>query len=669
MIEQRIDAGKGPRGVVAYWLKELDLADKREKDWRKESRDTITRYRYGNRKEGVKRHNILWSNTETMRGVLYGKTPTVDIRRRFRDADPLGKQVATVLERAASFALDEYDFDEVLAGAVLDYLLPGRAVVRVDYKPTIGTDTSEGGETYESVTYQQVSCEPVAWDDFRHGPAKRWPAVPWIAFRHTLTRDELKAKFPDFPDASTISLDYHTITDEDDSKRDEELFKRLLVWEIWDKAKREVLFIAPSYAESPLKVEEDKLNLQGFYPIPRPLLSIALPNSLEPVTEYRLYRDQAEELDNLTARIDWIVRSIKVRGIYDSTMKEVSSLLSAGDNELLPAESVAALYEKGGLAKGIWMFPIETSAAVLVQLMQQREIVKSEIYEITGLADIMRGLSNPNETLGAQQIKSNWAGTRLQLRQKEVQRFIRDLIRLKVEIIAEKFEPEMLQIMTGQQVLPEMIAIMRNDAVRDFRIDIETDSTIAGTQQEEQKNITELLSGVSSFVEGIGPAVQGGFIGADAAKAMLLSAVRRFKLGREVEDAIDQMTSEQGQQQIPQEVQQAMQQMQQQMQMMNQELQQAKSGEAEKIAKIQADQQIQAIKVQSEAADREAELLAKKYLADLDAQLKREQIASDLEAAKYRIDVEAQTKIQIAEMNACAAMQKESEDELPRGGV
>lgn len=662
-LETRTDAGKGPRGQVAYWVKELDLADKREKVWRKEARKTIERYRYDSRQEGVKRHNILWSNTETMRGLLYGKTPTPDIRRRFRDEDQLGKQVAEVLERAVSFAMDEYDFDDAMGNTVLDYLLPGRAVARVNYKPSFTEKEGEGGGKHEELAYQQVSCDTVAWDDYRQGPGGKWGDVPWVSFRHTLTREEVKEKFPDFADAGDIPLDYCTINDEDDSKREDDVFKRLLVWEIWDKAKRQVVFIAPSYEVGPLLIEEDKLKLQGFYPIPRPMLAIQSPNSLSPIVEYKLYRDQAEELDNLTARIDWIVKSIKVRGIYDSTMKEISGLLAAGDNELIPAESVAALYERGGLEKGIWMFPIQTSAAVLVQLMQQREIVKSEIYEITGMADIMRGLSDPNETLGAQQIKSNWAGTRLQLRQKEVQRFIRDLVRLKVEIIAEKFDPETLQIMTGQQVTPEMVAIMRSDASRDFRIDIETDSTIAGMQQDEQKNITELLSGVAAFVDGIGPAVQGGFIGAEAAKAMLLSAVRRFKLGREVEDALDQMgQQEQPQQpQIPPEVQQAFQQMQQQMQQMGQELEQAKAGEAEKMAKIQADQQAHTAKSQIEQQRIEAEVMAKKYIADLEAQLRREQMAVDLEAAKYKTDVDAQVKLQIAGIQVCVSMEKNEE--------
>jgi hypothetical protein len=45
-----------------------------------------------------------------------------------------------------------------------------------------------------------VHCRPKAaenatwfWEDVIIGPARCWENVPWIAFRHTMSRDELKA--------------------------------------------------------------------------------------------------------------------------------------------------------------------------------------------------------------------------------------------------------------------------------------------------------------------------------------------------------------------------------------------------------------------------------------------------------------------------------------------
>ena len=48
-------------------------------------------------------------------------------------------------------------------------------------------------------------------------------------------------------------------------------------------------------------------------------------------------------------------------------------------------------------------------------LYQQREQIKAVIYELTGLSDIARGASKASETLGAQQLKSQWGSIRLKV--------------------------------------------------------------------------------------------------------------------------------------------------------------------------------------------------------------------------------------------------------------
>ena len=68
---------------------------------------------------------------------------------------------------------------------------------------------------------------------------------------------------------------------------------------------------------------------------------------------------------------------------------------------MVPASDVLPLMQAGGLEKAIWLWPIERIAGVLVHLYTQRESIKTTIFEITGIADIMRGSSAASETLGA----------------------------------------------------------------------------------------------------------------------------------------------------------------------------------------------------------------------------------------------------------------------------
>ncbi len=580
-LESPQEAGKGKTGVVRRWLMEIELATKAEDDWRRRAERTVNRYKGENarNKSGERfkdNFNILWSNTETLRPSLYNSTPRPDVRRRFKDQDKLGKAVSEVLERCLSYTIDSYEFDGTIQAGVDDYLLPGRAVVRVRYIPT--EERAENDTKTSTVVHEEVKCELVNWQKFRHGPGHTWDDVPWIAYEHELTRRQLVDKFGAIGNKVTLG------ESEEKTKNNDEvldLFKRGTVWEIWDKEERQILWVAPSIKTQPLKVEADPLNLQGFFDIPRPMISVSVPGSLIPEPEFCQYETLADELDKVTARINRIIKAMKVRGAYDSTLGELSKIFAEDDNGLIPLqESAAAVLERGGLDKAIWMLPIEAMANVLTQLYAYREGLKQAIYELTGISDILRGSSDAGETATAQRIKNQWGTLRLQRRQKEVQRFARDIIRLKAELIAEKFSPETLRLMSGknfptaqmkqqaqiaaqtasamgQQIPPELqdilmqpsweeiVQVLRNDLMRSYKIDIETDSTIANESKEDKAELVELLQGIVSFVQGIGPAVQMGAVPPETAKSLLLAAVRRFKLGTEVEDSIDKIQAPQ----------------------------------------------------------------------------------------------------------------------------
>lgn len=694
-LETPEDAGKGPSGVVARWLLELELADKEEKNWREAAEDASRRFRDENKANDGKpyssdiRFNILYSNVQTICPAVYNQTPKPDVRRRYRDADPVGKQVSEIIERALSFSMDAYDFDRVMKQAIKDQQIVGRAVDRVKYKPSFTKEKDEAGEEYDSLAYEEVCCEHIQWKDFRRGPGRTWEEVQWVAFKHLMTREEARAEFGEVADQAQLDYTPEGIGDQGESDKEALLdtFKRMIVWEIWTKDGREVLWIAPSLKDVPLKTEDDPLKLQGFFPIPRPLYATDSTDSLVPIEPFRFYRDQAEELDTITRRITGIIEACKVRGIYDSTLQEMATLMDAGENILVPAENVLALAANGGVDKGVWVWPIEKIAGVLVHLYQQREAIKATIYEITGIADIMRGSSDSQETLGAQQLKAQFGTMRIDDMRREVQRYARDLVRLKAEIIAERFQPETLMVMTGVQLptaeqkaqlealvaqaqaaqkpLPEQakealkkptwdeaLAIMREDGPRGFRIDIETDSTVTGDIMAEQKAMTELLQGVGAFIAQAGPAVAQGYLPLDSAKAMLMSAVRRFKMGREVEDALDQIgKQEEGQQpkQDPRamaaqaEAERAQQEMQHEQQLAQAKMQFDQQIQQQKLA---ADQQMQQQRAQADMeiarTKAQAEMIIGQKKLEQDMVLAREEMHMRMQLEGRKAELQAQ---------------------------
>jgi hypothetical protein len=686
------DIESTPKGIVRRWLAELNLAAEAEKDWRKEAKDIWELYEAKNTKANS--FNILWSNTETLLPAVYNSTPEPDVRRRFRDADPQGKIASTILERSLSYQIDDYDFDDEIQDVVLDVLLPGRGVARIVYEPHFvevsddgmkpapaagayqeppeeeaGENEGEDGqeESYEKLAGQDARCRHVQWDDYRHGPGKRWDEVPWHAFRHEFTQEMVIEKFGrEVAERLTYAqgVDSKDFTDD---KQTKEIFKVCEAWEIWDKDKRRVLFIAPTYADAPLAVIDDPLRLRGFFPIPRPLRAIKNSRTMIPVPLYRMYKEQALELDRVSARINKIVNALRVRGAYSAHIKEAASILDAGDNEMIAIENVSMIAEAGGLDKLIWIMPVNQLAQVLEHLYKARDQIKQAIYEISGIADVIRGATNPNETLGAQKLKSQWGSLRIQKMQREVQRFIRDLLRLKAEVMSEQFTSEQLQAMTSiqlpdaqakakaqaaiqqaqqtQQPPPpeadevikkptwdDIIALLRSDQMRQYRIDIETDSTVADTINQDMTGLSEVMTAIGGVIQQSMPAIQSGMLSVDTVKEICLTISRRARLGSALEDSIESMKPPQppAQEQAPP----------------------PPPDHSLEVAQIQAENKKQIAAMQEQS---KADLAQIKEQGATDRQQMIEEIKSGREQAKMELD--AAVKVLIAEITATKAVE------------
>ncbi|RFT77733.1 hypothetical protein, partial [Adlercreutzia equolifaciens] len=147
----------------------------------------------------------------------------------------------------------------------------------------------------------------------------KWEEVPWFAIEHHMTSEELEENF-----GSQLAAKVKTAkleSTKQDSTADQR--KVAIVYEIWDKASKKVLFLTPNLATEALRIVPDPLGLQGFFPCAKPLCFMPKISSMIPQPLYNLYREQAEELNTITRRITAIVKALKVRGAYDSTFSEL----------------------------------------------------------------------------------------------------------------------------------------------------------------------------------------------------------------------------------------------------------------------------------------------------------------------------------------------------------
>lgn len=637
-FESKADALKDGGGAPGYnlvkmWIAAIDASTKEEKDWREDAEKCLKIYRAEEATESQTFFNILHSNTETILPATYNSTPVPDIRRRFNDPGYEAKQVADILERAISYSLDSYDFDGHMRAVLFDSYVAGRGVSRVRYVPYFtgpeeasegeggapeaepehgdGTEPVEPGET---VAYEEVVCEYVPWKSFRRGPGRVWDDVPWVAFEHFLSREQLTDMNPTAGalvdlDAvvsghnETQGTDRYTGTDKPPQS---EIFGRARVWEIWDKDSKAVLFIAPGWEKEPLQKVDDPLKLQGFFPIPRPVQPLATPGNLVPMTPYKAYIKLAEELNDITMRIRRLVRQLRVRGIYAGPAQSLEGVMSADDGELVPAPGLEAFIDGGGLEKAIAWWPLDPAVNALKQLYEQREQVKQTIYEVTGLSDILRGNTMASETATAQQIKSQWGSLRIQRMQADVARFARDLFRMKAEIISTRFSSQQLMMMTGVQITPQVEQILRSDLLRAYKIDIESDSTIRADLTRDKREVSEFIQGTAAFVQAVGPAILDGVIPKELALSIFASFARLQRLGKSAEDAIDraeEVARGEAQNPPPQKPDPAMAKVQADTQLAQQK---AQSEQQIQAAKLQGDMQVESAKLQIE--DKKADL-------------------------------------------------------------
>lgn len=565
-----------PEGAYRRWVIELEEAEKWAKPWIDKSRKVLRRYRDEKQNQAkqaatVKRMNILWSNVETLKPALYARRPKPVVERRYKDADPVAKTACEVLERATSYATDTDQFDELLKQCRDDYLLVARGTAWLRYVPHFvevqpptpveGVGITDDAAEYESegspeaqqqLAFEEIALDYVHWEDWLCSPSRTWREVRWVSRRVQMTREELVERFgPEIGNA--VKLDAKPeVRNGDQTAEDrlrEQIISRANVYEIWNRATKRVCWISKGYDAGPMDERDDPLRLKEFFPCPRPLFGTLTSDSLNPIPDFCFYQDQADELDDLTERLSKMIEACQNRGVYDAAQDaSLSRLFQEGsDNKMIPVNSWASFSQAGGL-KGVMDFvPLEPTIQAINQLTLRSDAVKRDIYEITGISDIIRGYSEASETATAQQIKGQFAALRLKDRQTEVARFARDLIAMTAEVIAEHFQPQTVALMACvqemppdmQQTFPQAMELIRSDAMRNFRVEIETDSTIAVDEQGDKQAANEFLTAMGQYLASSLPVAQQApeLLPMLGEGAMFLS--RRFRAGRQLETSIE----------------------------------------------------------------------------------------------------------------------------------
>ena len=557
------------------YLDAIAKYDREFKKWEERNRAILKRYRDEGREsrtntDGASKFNVLWSNVQILVPATFARVPQPDVSRRFRDQDPVGRVAALLLERGLEFEVQHYpDYRETMTQDVHDRFLGGRGTCWVRYEPHFKpgaapeaqvTEDVEASAPEEQLDYECAPVDYVHWRDFGHSVARTWEEVTQVWRKVYMSEAAVEERFG----AQIAKRIPYDATPEDLKRADRnaqtDAKKQALVFELWDKEAGIAVWFSKSMKEF-LDEKPDPLKLQQFFPCPKPLYATLTNDTLVPVPDFTLYQDQAIALDTLSDRIAGLVNMLQVKGVYDgSADAAVGRLFTEGANgNLIAVKNWAAFAEKNGLKGQVDVYDLTPIAKALEAAYMAAENIKLQVYEIMGISDIVRGASDPNETLGAQELKGQYASMRLRAMQADVARYATDVLQLKAQVMCSKFAPQTLLAISAaeqlspedQQAVPQALELLIGmerlqdpqaespNPLRSFRIEVAADSMIQMNEAQEKRDRMEFLTAFGTY---LAKAAEVGAVAPQMAPLLIevgKFGIAAFKAGKQIEGTFD----------------------------------------------------------------------------------------------------------------------------------
>ena len=708
-------------GKSRPWLNLINDAQKAFEDYQAKADNIDKLYAELKRLASASRERefqLFWANIEVLKPSIYARAPVPVVTPKFKDRRRLYQTASELLERSTIVSFDLSGVDEVMKQIRDDLAIQARGCAWVRYE-------TKSGSKYPA---EKVCYEHIDRKDFLHDPARKWSEVGWVANRAYMDQESFEERFgKDLAEQAAFKVN------KDDKRAGAaSAVVKAEVWEIWSKTEDKVVWVSEG-VEDVLDEGKPHLKLEGFFPCPKPAYATTQRRSLVPVPDMLYYKDQLEEVNQLTARIHALADAVKVRGFVPGGGEVADALETAininDDRKILvPVSNMAAFGNGGDLI--VWL-PIDMIVETIAGLVELRRQIIDDVYQIMGLSDIMRGSTEKDETATAQNLKAQYGSVRIRDKQAELVRIARDLVRIGAEIMAENFSQETLLSMSQMEIatdadikkqiadlqaqakqitdaadqkvmqaksdpkiiqqaqenpeqaqqmmqklqqetqqqldalkqqaqeaqqtvtIEQVMKFLKDQKIRPFVLDIETDSTIQPDEQAEKEARTEFTTALGGMMQQFGPLMgMPGF--APLVGEVLKFALAPFRAGRELEGKIDEAVEQmvQAAANPPPDPEKAK--ADAEMQMKQQELQAKQQIEQ---AKMEADAKAQEQEAQFKAQENEAKM------AMLQAQMERDRQKGELEMQKLQMELQAkgaelQIKRESAQIDAQAKEQQ-----------
>lgn len=540
------EAKKTAAKVAIIWDR-IEEAKRQAKSWYADTKASIEEASKGEKQNSrtgrteKKGFPIWWASIRTVQPALYSRTPNPISRAMLTDIEDAAADLASIChERIANQLIEACPFDRVMGYTRDMYLHSGRTAPRVVYdakftkeieqekiyvQPTneqpldgnVQYQQDEQGIFYiqekevEKLETDSVFPQPLHYTDMLHSPNARWEEeIDWKAYKALMSKHDVAARFGE-EIAGVLQYTYNNDKDDKKSSKNKST-DYCCIWEYWNKKDKKVYWLCESYKENFLDIKDDPYQLVGFFPSPPMMIGTTDYDNLYPVPDFVQVEPLIKQLNGSFDRYRRLLLSLKRKGIYDQKFEELKKLGQDGEEtEFIGIKNFRQLIQEGGLDNLIHFFPVKEFSEAVIEVANSMQDLEQKFYDLYGIPDILRGVSDPRETAEAQQQKGRFISLRFSAIQKDFQKLARDTIELMCDLALKFYDDQKLADICGyrfmtpeqQALFPEVLQILRNDQQRQLRIDIETDSTITMNEQAESERRKYLADVINMGIPGL----------------------------------------------------------------------------------------------------------------------------------------------------------------------
>lgn len=528
---------------------------------------------------------LFWASIQNLTPAYYARTPETVARRRFEGDDPIGRTMCLIYEGLSKTRLAKYPLEPAMPEAVREFLLCDRGTARIYLEeeveqvpvqiPVVMLETGEvvNAQTGEPVEGEPIQDEsglmfvetieervvkvhteilPVAYDEILHcNHAKYFQDIQRMAFKLCLSKEEVKRQFGKEWLAKLKTGTYEMQSDEQSERQDKDTYE---IYEVWDKPSNMVTYVSPAYKYEIIKQIEDPYQLETFFPVAPFIIGTKHYKYLFGVPMYVQLRDCLNQIHTLFSRMGKLIKGLKRRGIANAALSSlVNAIVNNDDTEIVVTDRYSELVESGQkLADLIYWVPVQELSSAVLECKELIADYKQYFFELSGVPDVVRGVTDAQETAASQQMKGNFYNVRTSWNQHQVQEQARWLAQAQCDLALNRLPDEEILRESGaeffpeenKQFIPEALRMLKDKENRNIRLEIETDSlTLMANERKQAERamlVETILTGLGRVQEIVTASPEMGKIAMD----MLLYTIRGIDLGKEFEQEVQKTATQ-----------------------------------------------------------------------------------------------------------------------------